>query len=71
MGKSFNLTWLSDFFCDIAKELKKKARASTKNKRNIFTLALLMRTGKRIRQHKVRKPFERFFYIVLERGNTR
>ena len=35
------VTWLADFFCELAKELNKKARANTKNKRNIFTLSAL------------------------------
>ena len=34
-------TWLADFFCELAKELNKKARTNTKNKRNIFTLSAL------------------------------
>ena len=35
------VTWFADLFCDFAKELNKKARANTKNKRNIFTLSAL------------------------------
>ena len=35
------VTWLADFFCELAKELNKKGRANTKNKRNIFTLSAL------------------------------
>ena len=35
------VTWLADFFCELAKELNKKARANTKSKRNIFTFRAL------------------------------
>ena len=33
------IIWLVYFFCDFATEFNKKARANTKNKRNIFTLS--------------------------------
>ena len=35
------VTWLADFFCELAKELNKKARANTKSKRNISTFRAL------------------------------
>ena len=35
------VTWLADFFCELAKELNKKARANTKSKRDISTFRAL------------------------------
>ena len=35
------ITWFVDLFCDFANKLNKKARANTKNNRNIFTLSAL------------------------------
>ena len=35
------ITWFVDLFCDFANKLNKKARADTKNNRNIFTLSAL------------------------------
>ena len=34
-------TWFVDLFCDFANKLNKKARANTKNNRNIFTISAL------------------------------
>ena len=42
LSQAINLvTWLADFFCELAKELNKKARANTKSKRDISTFRAL------------------------------